>query len=112
MLARTFALWLVVLILLPFSAPFSTCDLATVFSPAAGRHQSADPVRTHAPIASPFDTANTHVLPLARVTARGKFVALEMHSPVAGAAATRAHPYQTALTAGFVRSPFSSPLRI
>src|SRR6476469_10677889 len=93
MLSRTFALWLLVLILLPFSAPFSTCDLATVVR-SASRHQSTDPVRAHAPIASPADAASTHVLPRARVTARGKFVALEMHSPVAGAAPSRAHPYR------------------
>jgi hypothetical protein len=111
MLARTFALWLVVLILLPFSAPFSTCDLATVF-PAESGHHSTDPARAHAPIASPADAASSHVLPLSRVTARGKFVASRIHSPVAGAVTSHGHAYHGPLTVGFVRSPFIAPLRI
>ena len=107
MLSRTCALWLVVLILLPFSAPFSTCDLATVF-PAASRHDSADPVRAHAPIASPYDAANTHVLPFTRVTARGVRRAGDALT-LAGAVASPA-PYQ--VPAALRRSPLISPLRI
>lgn len=34
--ARTSALWLIVLILLPCSAPFSTCELSIVDRPVAG----------------------------------------------------------------------------
>jgi hypothetical protein len=37
MLPKLFASWLVVLVVLPFTAPFSTCDLASVFGPAHGK---------------------------------------------------------------------------
>jgi len=39
MVSRAFAVWLVLLILLPFSAPFSTCDAATLFGRT--EHRSA-----------------------------------------------------------------------
>jgi hypothetical protein len=44
MVRRISALWLVVLIALPFSAPFPTCDLSDVFGRAANR-----PIDTPAP---------------------------------------------------------------
>jgi hypothetical protein len=38
MLSKCSALWLVVLILLPFTAPFPTCDIADFFGRSAANH--------------------------------------------------------------------------
>jgi hypothetical protein len=38
MLPKFFASWLVVLVLVPFTAPFSTCDLTGFFGGVQGRH--------------------------------------------------------------------------
>jgi hypothetical protein len=38
MLAKFFASWLVVLVLVPFTAPFSTCDLTGLFGIAQAHH--------------------------------------------------------------------------
>jgi hypothetical protein len=39
MLPKFFASWLVVLVLVPFTAPFSTCDLIGIVGAARGHHQ-------------------------------------------------------------------------
>jgi hypothetical protein len=41
MLSKFSALWLVVLILLPFTAPFPTCDVADLFGRSAADHRMA-----------------------------------------------------------------------
>jgi hypothetical protein len=41
MLAKFFASWLVVLVIVPFTAPFSTCDLAGFVRGAQGAHRRA-----------------------------------------------------------------------
>jgi len=51
MLSRFTACWLVVLVLAPFTAPFSTCDLSTLFGRGSGRQ---------APIAPPTSKAVSH----------------------------------------------------
>jgi hypothetical protein len=54
MLPKLFASWLVVLVVLPFTAPFSTCDLASVFD---SRHHKRTPVARRPSVASATDTA-------------------------------------------------------
>jgi hypothetical protein len=54
MLPKLFASWLVVLVVLPFTAPFSTCDLASVFGPAHGKRT---PVARRPSVASATDAA-------------------------------------------------------
>jgi hypothetical protein len=43
MLPKFFASWLVVLVLVPFTAPFSTCDLTGLVGAARGHHQPFAP---------------------------------------------------------------------
>jgi hypothetical protein len=68
-ISRACALWLIVLILTPFSAPFSVCDVSTFFQVK----QSAPPSPLRAPRskASADDTTG-HALPAARVMKRDK----------------------------------------
>jgi hypothetical protein len=54
MLPKLFASWLVALVVLPFTAPFSTCDLASVFGPAHGKRA---PVARRSSVASATDAA-------------------------------------------------------
>ncbi|HET6897600.1 MAG TPA: hypothetical protein VFK70_04600 [Vicinamibacteria bacterium] len=66
MLPKLFATWLVVLVVLPFTAPFSTCDLASVFG---GPHGKRTPVARRPSVTSATDAA----VPTAhRAPARGR----------------------------------------
>jgi hypothetical protein len=79
-LARAVAFWLVVLVVLPFSAPFSTCDLATFAGTPAARH--ADGSGGKARVA---DSATSHVLPIGRIAGRLRLLAAaQLHSRVFG----------------------------
>src|SRR5690242_2771925 len=57
MIARVFALWLVTLIVLPFTAPFATCDTQS---------------RSGSSVRSVADPETTHALPVARAAARSR----------------------------------------
>jgi hypothetical protein len=70
MLAKVFASWFVVLILLPFTAPFSTCDLPGPFG-HTGRQRM--PARRATGVASLNDAA---VVPARMMTGRGRLVPL------------------------------------
>ena len=61
MLSRVFAAWLVVLIILPFSAPFSTCDAASLF---ASDDLADGAVSTIEPIGAAADAGTMHALPV------------------------------------------------
>jgi hypothetical protein len=118
MLSRTCALSLVILIALPFSAPFSTCDFATVFSvksrlatsPSADRDGAGRESRSQA--ASLGDPARSHALPHTRVTSRSKLVATEVRGVTTTVDSPRASAYRGPLAMGFAQSRFVSPLRI
>jgi len=119
MLSRTCALSLVVLIVLPFSAPFSTCDFATVLSvknrhvssPFANRH--AAPARESRSQAASFgDPARSHALPHTRLASRIKLVASEVRGVTPTTISPRSPAYRSPIALGFVGSPFVSPLRI
>jgi len=108
MLSRVCAAWLVALIVLPFSAPFSTCDLETLF-PAANRHAPAHP-GSPSP-ATLLAHATSHAIPMARSAGRVKFVGMEFRSPTLSPATARLVSSRT-LTATFASSPSVVPLRI
>jgi hypothetical protein len=116
MLSRTSAVCLVVLILFPFSAPFSTCDFAAVF-PATIRHATLSaririttPARgTPSPMAS---LESSHALPLSRSATRTKFVASEVRALLPIAVFAKSPAYHGPVSLGFIDSPFASPLRI
>src|SRR4051812_23685756 len=65
MLSRPAGLLLVALIVFPFSPPFSTCDVASMFAAA---DQTA-PLQAHSP-ADALDSATSHALPVNRPVAR------------------------------------------
>jgi hypothetical protein len=44
MLPRFFAAWLVALVIVPFTAPFSTCDLTSLFGNSHGQHTPVAPL--------------------------------------------------------------------
>ena len=70
MLAQVFASWFIVLILLPFTAPFSTCDLPIPFGHTGGRTMPSPRARA---VASLNDAA---VVPARVMTGRARLVAL------------------------------------
>ena len=79
MLAKMSAAWLVVLVLSPFSAPFSTCDLPTLFHVEVP--DGGDPTRPLVPSHSLEYWATRHGLPRAPFTSRLKVLAwAELHS--------------------------------
>src|SRR3954468_6894487 len=65
MLSRPAGLLLVALIVFPFSAPFSTCDVASMFAAA---DQTA-PMQAHSPMDA-LDPATSHALPVNHPVAR------------------------------------------
>ena len=68
MLARFWACWLVFLILLPFSAPFSTCDPSVLFPAAQG-------------VGAAGDGATSHALPAGRIGNQVRFlIASQLYS--------------------------------
>jgi hypothetical protein len=68
-LSRVCAVWLVTLILLPFSAPFSTCDAS---SPFASYEQSDDAAGAYFLDDSLTDPGTSHALPAGRAVERAK----------------------------------------
>jgi hypothetical protein len=44
MLPKFFATWLVALVIVPFTAPFSTCDLTSLFGKPQGQHTPIAPL--------------------------------------------------------------------
>jgi len=75
MLPKFFATWLVVLVIAPFTAPFSTCDLTSLFGDTQGQHTPVAPpgsvaLTTDAAVPSaPFVSAvgRAKLVPLPRV---------------------------------------------
>jgi hypothetical protein len=75
MLPKFFASWLVLLVIAPFTAPFSTCDFKSLFGSAQDQHVPAAPatsvaLTTDAAVpTAPFVSApgRVRLLPLSRV---------------------------------------------
>jgi len=113
MLAKMSAAWLVVLVLSPVSAPFSTCDLPTLFH--AEVPDGGDPTRPLEPFHSLDYWTTRHALPRAPFTSRLKALAwAELHSRTLAFAQPvprEVHP-PTDARAARLPSVFSTPLRL
>jgi hypothetical protein len=70
--SKLWAVWLVVLIVLPCSAPFSTCDLPDLL-PGEARHGPSEP---GAPTKTSASHALPHHVPLAHAAARDRHLPL------------------------------------
>ena len=105
MLSRLCAGWLVLLILLPFSAPFSTCDLTMIL----GDQHGAAPASAATKM---LVSQTTHALPHTRSAHRDQWIA----SNVEASFATRLRPEPRSrrgvTPASIVSSPILQPLRI
>jgi hypothetical protein len=75
MLAKTSAVALLVLACSPFTAPFSTCDLATLLAERADRSR-LPPADTRSRKASLTDASLSQLVPLARTAGRGRLLTL------------------------------------
>jgi len=101
MISRVVAFWLVTLIVLPFTAPFATCE--------AQASQSGSSVRSLA------DPATTHALQVARTLARTRIkVAVSTAGTRVGLRLTVAPERirHAAATLRFISAPLALPLRI
>ena len=110
MLTRACALWLVALIVAPFSAPFSVCDIATFFD--VDHTQSPAAPVTSARSAATIADATTHTLPVVRTKLRVKVMDGAGHSAVRPLASGRAFAARSPGSVPFANSPLVSPLRI
>jgi hypothetical protein len=108
--SRVLALWLVTLILLPFSAPFSTCDLSSLFGSDSPYDESSD---AFAPLGALTDTAASQALPVARIGSKVKFpVFADSGLPVPATERPRALPARSASVVHVIAAPLTVPLRI
>lgn len=117
MLSRMSAFVLVVLILFPFSAPFSPCDFAALFPVTIRRVTLSAATRLTTPAqATPSPTASlevsSHALPLSRTASRTKFVTSEVRRVAPTAALSKSPAYHGPVILGFFDSSCVSPLRI
>jgi len=72
LIARGFAILLVVLVVLPFTAPFSTCDLAEVAgAPSSGKELSPGWHDTDVAFFGPLESAVPAMLPTEHAGANG-----------------------------------------
>ena len=108
MVARACAVWLVLLIVAPFSAPFSVCDVSTF---VAQTHPVSSPMKSSGTLASLAD-ATTHTLPVVRTIKRVKATDAAqrplpwLHAP---SHAASSQPFGAV---PFAKSPLAAPLRI
>jgi hypothetical protein len=101
MLSRTFALWLMTLIVLPFTAPFAAYE------------ELASQSNSH--VRSLTDTTTSHALPVARAASRMRVkVAVSTACKSVGLMLSLNHEPVGRATASFrlVSTPLSPPLRI
>jgi hypothetical protein len=104
------AVWLLLLIALPFSAPFSTCDLATFLS-GTSEQTIGHPVAPHGPV-SLDNSATPHVLPHARVTTRQQRMVVAVHAIERGVVGRQVRVGSENSPVARLGSPLVSPLRI
>jgi hypothetical protein len=111
MLARLCAIWLVALIVLPFSAPFATCDANSFFAADDG-DGGQGAAKPHSLVGSPGDAPATHALPAAR-TARVRSSLVGEGTSIAPSPPPALHRIKHgAGTDGSVCAPLALPLRI
>ena len=110
MLSRSCAAWLVLLIVLPFSAPFSTCDLQTLIGNVHSQ-DAADPGSPLDPEISLEHFTSRHALPSTRITRNDLCAAVSAH-PVSPVLEIAAHVSIDLTPRTLVGSLFISPLRL
>jgi hypothetical protein len=110
MLTRACAVWLVVLIVAPFSAPFSVCDVETFFDVQRMPPSSA-PVKA-ARTAATVNDATTHTLPVLRTKPRVKVMDAVRRPSAWWLARATAVEASRRGSVPFANSPLVSPLRI
>ena len=109
MIRKAFATLLLILVALPFTAPFSTCDLVTNLS---GANMYSDrPVRGPLSKSRLVDVARSHILPRVRIAARLNFVPSEARA-VSPTVAPRTVDFHLPVTTHFLYARFVIPLRI
>lgn len=108
--SRVCALWLIALILTPFSAPFSVCDVATFFHVVQA--PASNPFRPARPDRSVSDDSTNHGLPATRAVksirvadARARVWSL---FPIEARETTA----RAAIFLAILNAPLISPLRI
>jgi hypothetical protein len=110
MLARACAVWLVALIVAPFSAPFSVCDVATFYDVPQAKSFPA-PVKPSRAAASLGDGA-THTLPVVRTKPRVKVMDGVAHPSPWRFTLTSLLASHRPRSVPFANSPLATPLRI
>ena len=110
MLARACALWLVALIVAPFCAPFSVCDVSTFFDvpPTQSYYAPVKSART----APTVNDAATHTLPVVRTKPRVKVMDGVHHPSLWSMEFARGFAHRRPGSVPFANSPLVSPLRI
>jgi hypothetical protein len=100
MLSRLIAVWLLTLIVLPFTAPFSTCEVSVS--------------RSRSDVRSPAQTAATsHALPAPRPRVRVKLAVSAPSAPVElTPPPARRHVRTDVAGSELFFAPFSPPLRL
>lgn len=107
MLSRICAGWLALLILLPFSAPFSTCDLSMILGSQDATHADGSGTRAVA-----AHGAATHALPHTRTAHRDQWAALNAVFHLASPARPVSHVHRSVTLLTVVGTPVLQPLRI
>jgi hypothetical protein len=109
MLSRVFAVWLVTLILLPFSSPFSTCDASSFF---ASDEQYDETSGANSALGSLTDVGASQALPVGRVGGRARSIVSAANESAGIAFLQACHrTLGHAMTRSFVPAPLA-PLRI
>jgi hypothetical protein len=114
MLAKASALWLAILILLPFSAPFSTCDLASLLPETHSASTPSRPAHHGWPVPSVGDSAASHALPFVRAASRSKLLTASLLDSRGAAVVLQSprDPRAFAAAPGAAASVSPTPLRI
>lgn len=107
MLSRICAGWLALLILLPFSAPFATCDLAMILGSQDATHADGFGTRT---LAAPG--AAMHALPHIRTAHRDQWATLNAVFHLASPVRPVSHSHRRVTPLAIPGSPVLQPLRI
>ena len=109
MLSRVFAVWLVSLIVLPFTPPFSTCDAWSVF---ASDEQYDETSGAYSPLGSLSDTATSHALPAGRIGGSARSVSAANEPTGIVFQRTRFRIPGNVMLRTYLSAPFAVPLRI
>ena len=105
-MAKLCAVWLVTLILLPFSAPFSTCDLTMILGDQHGAAPASPATKML------VSQTTTHALPHTRSAPRDQWIASNVEASFASRLCPEPRSRRGVTPASIVSSPILQPLRI